>query len=75
MKEALIDPPYEMAPKESNLLVLKAIQFEHAESLTWTKTPLADVTPHMLLLLLLDAALFRLQAYAPIYNTLFKGSI
>jgi hypothetical protein len=50
--------------------VLKALQFEHTESLTCTETPLADVVPHMLLLLLLEAPLFQLQAYAPTYNTL-----
>ena len=49
--------------------MLKALQFEHAESLTCTETPLADVVPHMLLLLL-EAALLKLQAYAPTYNTL-----
>ena len=48
--------------------MLKALQFEHPESLTCTETPLADVVPHMLLLL--EAALLRLQAYAPTYNTL-----
>jgi hypothetical protein len=52
----LIDPPYEFAPNESVPLVLKAVQFEHAESLTYTETPLADVAPHMLLLLLLNPA-------------------
>jgi hypothetical protein len=65
----LIDPPYEFAPKEPMLLVLKALQFEHAESLTCTEMPLADVVPHMALLLL-EAELLRLQAYAPTYNTL-----
>jgi hypothetical protein len=65
----LIDPPYEFAPKDSPPLVLKALQFEHAESLTCTETPLAEVIPHMLLLLL-ETALFKLQAYAPTYNTL-----
>ncbi len=38
-------------------MVLKALQFEHAESLTCTETPLADVAPHMLLLLLEAAML------------------
>ncbi len=65
----LIDPPYEFAPKELVPLVLKALQSEHAEPLTCTETPLADVVPHMLLLLLEVAAL-KLQAYAPTYNTL-----
>jgi hypothetical protein len=66
----LIDPPYEFAPKDWVPLVLKALQFEHAESLTCTDKPLADVASHMLLLLLLEAALLKLQAYAPTYNTL-----
>ncbi len=66
----LIDPPYEFAPKDANLsLVLKALQFEHAESLTCTETPLADVAPHVMLLLL-EAEFPKLQAYAPTYNTL-----
>ena len=45
------------------------MQFEHAESLTCTETPLADVVPHMLLLLL-EAAKLKLQAYPPTYKTL-----
>ena len=49
--------------------MLKALQFEHPESLTCTETPLAVVAPHILLLLL-EAALLRLQAYAPMYKTL-----
>ncbi len=66
----LIDPPYEFAPKElPPLVVLKALQFEHAESLTCTDTPIADVASQ-LLLLLLEAARLKLQAYAPTYNTL-----
>jgi hypothetical protein len=65
----LIDPPYEFAPKESRPLELKALQFENAKSLTCTDTPLADVSPH-LLLLLLETALLKLQEYAPTYNTL-----
>ncbi len=47
----LIDPPYEFAPTEKVLLVLKALQFEHPESLTCTDTLLADDVPHVLLLL------------------------
>jgi hypothetical protein len=42
--------------------VLKALQFEHAESLICTETLLAEVAPHMLLLLPLEAALLILQA-------------
>jgi hypothetical protein len=67
--KTLIDPPYEFAPKDERLLVLKALQFEHPESLTCTETPLAVVALHMLLLLL-ETALFRLQAYPPMYRTL-----
>jgi hypothetical protein len=58
----LIDPPYEFAPKESPLLVVDALQFEHPELLTCTLTPLADVAPHVLML---DASSLRLQEYAP----------
>ena len=69
MYKLLIDPPYEFAPKELVPLVLKALQFEHPESLTCTETPLAVVASHMLLLLLEEAKL-KLQAYAPMYKTL-----
>jgi hypothetical protein len=67
MYETLIDPPNEFAPKELPPLMLKALQFENAKSLTCTDTPLADVSPHLLLLLLLE---LKLQEYAPTYNTL-----
>jgi hypothetical protein len=40
---------------------------EQRASLTLTLTPLADVTPHTLLLL---AAKLKLQAFAPMYTTL-----
>ena len=69
MYKTLIDPPYEFDPKEVLLLVLKALQVEHPESLTCTETPLAVVAPHILLLLLETATLI-LQAYAPTYKTL-----
>jgi hypothetical protein len=65
----LIDPPYEFAPNKSLLLLLKALQFEHPESLTCTETPLAVVAPHIVRLLP-KTALLRLQAYAPMYKTL-----
>ncbi len=65
----LIDPPYAFAPKDWTPLVLNALQSEHAESLTCTETPIADVDSHMLLLLL-EAAWLILKAYAPTYNTL-----
>jgi hypothetical protein len=65
----LIDPPYELTPQDPPTLALKALQFQHAESLTCTDTPLADVDSH-LLLLLLDTAALKLQAYAPMYSTL-----
>ena len=67
--KTLIDPPYEFAPKDVRLLVLKALQLEHSESLTCTETPLAVVASHILLLLL-ETALLRLQAYEPMYKTL-----
>jgi hypothetical protein len=51
------------------LPALEALQFKHAESLTWIETSLADVAPPALLVLLKAAAL-QLQAYAPTYNTL-----
>ncbi len=65
----LINPPYEFVPKDSVPLVLEALQSEHAEPLTCTETLLADVAPHMLLMLLKPETL-KLQAYAPTYNTL-----
>ncbi len=49
--------------------MLKALQFEHPESLTCTETPLAVVASHILRLLL-KTALLQLQAYAPTYKTL-----
>ena len=64
MCKTLIDPPYEFAPKDIRLLVLKALQLEHPESLTCTETPLAVVASHMLRLLL-EAASLKLQAYEP----------
>ena len=67
--KTLIDPPCEFAPKELPLLVLKALQLEHPESLTCTETSLAVVASHMLRLLLETASL-KLQAYAPTYKTL-----
>ncbi len=60
----LIEPPYKFVPKDLSPLVVKALQFKHDESLTCTDTPLADVAPQ-LLLLLLEAATLKLQVYAP----------
>ncbi len=57
----LIDPPYEFAPTEPCVLLIKALQFEHPELLTCTLTPLADVAPHVLL----EASSLRLQEYEP----------
>ncbi len=55
--KTLIDPPYEFAPMDEMLLVLKAaVQLEHPESLTCTETSLAVVASHILRLLL-EAAL------------------
>ncbi len=67
--KTLIDPPYEFAPKDELLLLLKVLQFEHSESPTCTETPLAVVDSHMLRLLL-EASWLELQAYAPMYKTL-----
>jgi hypothetical protein len=69
IKQALVDPPYEFAPRDMPpLVVLIALQFEHGESLTWTATSVADVAPHVLLLL--KAPLLALQEYDPTYKTL-----
>jgi hypothetical protein len=65
----LVDPPYEFTPKERRPPMLEALQLRHAKSLTCTDTPLADVSPH-LLLLLLNSRLLKLHEYAPTYNTL-----
>ncbi len=67
--KTLIDPPYEFAPKELLLLLVKALQFEHPESLTCTETPIAVVASHILRLLL-ETAWLQLQAYAPMCKTL-----
>jgi hypothetical protein len=67
MYMALIDPPRAFASLEPPPLLVRALQLEQGASLTLTLTPLADVTPHMLLLGLL-AALLKLQAYAPTWN-------
>ncbi len=59
----LMDPPYELAPLENSpLVVLNALQLEHAESLTCTETSLTAVAPHVLLLV---AGWPQLQEYAP----------
>jgi hypothetical protein len=59
----LKDPPYEFTPWDENaLVVLKALQLEHAEPLTCTQTALAAVNPHVLLLV---GPLLKLQEYAP----------
>jgi hypothetical protein len=69
MYKTLMDPPYEFVPKVWSPLMLTALQFEHPEPLTCTETSLADVPSHMLLLLV-KALLLKLQAYAPMCNTL-----
>jgi hypothetical protein len=60
----LMDPPYEFTPLDEycTLVMLKALQLEHAESLTCTETSLAAVAPHVLLLV---ASSLKLQEYAP----------
>ena len=61
MYNTLIDPPYEFATVDWPTLVLKALQFQHAESLTCTDKPLADVASQVLLLLL-EVSWLQLQA-------------
>ena len=51
----LMDPPYELAPKDVPLVVLKAPQLKHVEALTRIDTPLVDVPPPAPLLLLVVA--------------------
>jgi hypothetical protein len=63
----LIAPPYEFAPRDVPMELLFALQFEHPESLTCTDTPLTLVASHVLLL---KAALLKLQEYAPTCSTL-----
>jgi hypothetical protein len=55
---------------EPSPLDAKALQLEQGASLTLTLTPLADVSPHTLLLRLLAAATMKLQAFAPTCTTL-----
>ena len=66
---ALTDPPYEFAPFESPLLVVKALQLEQGTSLTSSISPFTVVPLQALLLMLLEA-LLQLQAYAPMYTAL-----
>jgi hypothetical protein len=66
----LIDPPKAFDFKEYPPLVVIALQLEQGASLTLTLTPLADVTPHTLLLLLLLSVILTLKAFAPMYTTL-----
>ncbi len=47
----LMKPPCEFAPKENISLVLETLHLEHADLLTCTVASLAEVAPHMLLLL------------------------
>ena len=61
---ALTDPPYEFAPLEPSLLVVKALQLEQGTSLTFSINPFKVVPLHALLLMLL-APEVKLQAYAP----------
>jgi hypothetical protein len=66
-----MEPPYEFAPKElPPLAELVALQLEHDEPLTCTEISLAEVAPHMLLLL--DRATLTLHEYAPTCNTLME---
>ncbi len=61
---ALTDPPYEFAPLEPPLLVVKALQLEQGTSLTLSISPFTFVRLQALLLMLL-AALLQLPAFAP----------
>jgi hypothetical protein len=54
---------------ESKPLVVRALQLEQGVLLMLTLTPLADVAPHVLLLVLL-ASKPRLKAFAPTCTTL-----
>ena len=65
----LIDPPYELAPREKNTLDVKALQLKHGVSRTLTLKPLAVVAPQMLLVLP-PVVLLKLHAYPPICTTL-----
>jgi hypothetical protein len=65
----LNEPPYELAPNTlPPLFVLLALQLEHAESVTVTDTSCTLVVPQALLLLL-EVAPLKLQAYAPTCKT------
>jgi len=64
MYTTLIDPPYELIPKEP---VVVALQPELFTLLMDTLTPLAVVDPDVLLLLP-PLLLLKLQAYPPRYN-------
>lgn len=66
----LSDPPYELAPNTlPPLLLLRALQLEHAEAATVTDTWLTLLAP-LELLLLLDEAPLKLHEYAPTCRTL-----
>jgi hypothetical protein len=64
---ALIAPPYEFAPRDPPMELLKARQLEQPESLTCIDTPLTLVASH---LLLLEEMKPKLQEYAPTYSAL-----
>lgn len=68
--KTFIDPPYEFDPRDCPALELNALQFEQGEWPTLIDSALAEVIPQVLLLLLLEAALLRLQEYAPTCKTL-----
>jgi hypothetical protein len=69
MYTTLIDPPYEFARPEKRMLVVIALQLKHDASRMITLKPLANVAPHLLLVLLLSRVL-KLHAYPPICATL-----
>jgi hypothetical protein len=68
----LMEPPYEFAPLDKPIVALIALQLKHVDPLTCTETSLANVAPHMLLLEVLEAALLKLQEYAPTCITLIE---
>ena len=72
MCRALIEPPYEIVPKEAPLLTtVSALQLTHGASLTMTLTLLTVVAAHVPALLAdVSRPSFRLHAYAPTYKAL-----
>ena len=72
MKAAFMEPPYtfEFDPLTEPMVVVIALQFKHSKSLTCIVTPLAVVSPHVLLLFAEALLVMKLQECAPTYRTL-----